>query len=334
MDITFKGRHTSVPERFRRHATVKLAKLERLDQKAIRIDVEVSKERNPRQSDRSERVELTIRSRGPAIRAEAAADDRYAALDLAFAKLEGRLRRSSERRKTRHSDVSVRSVEVFAAVTAPQGAAAAAAPAGPAGAVRTEEGPPGGVAAPEGAAAPNGARRRKVNGRVRPEAVVPLPTLPDDDRIRELPGRCRGRGGGVRPGADPDGGRGSPDRQGEVPCLAPDDHRSGAFRDGTRRPRLLRVPRQPVRQVQRGLPPLRVRLWRNPPGRGVTACPTADPGVPRTSRLAPHGSPSPQRWRAPRSMGRPPRGARGAGSPRGGVTGGLCPPGVGRAPGG
>ncbi|HEX6527580.1 MAG TPA: HPF/RaiA family ribosome-associated protein, partial [Streptosporangiaceae bacterium] len=41
MDITFKGRHTSVPERFRRHASAKLAKLEKLDQKAIRIDVEV-----------------------------------------------------------------------------------------------------------------------------------------------------------------------------------------------------------------------------------------------------------------------------------------------------
>src|SRR5215469_7714649 len=121
MDITFKGRHTTVPERFRRHATVKLAKLEKLDQKAIRIDVEVSKERNPRQSDRSERVELTIRSRGPAIRAEAAADDRYAALDLAFAKLEGRLRRASERRKIRRSDVSVRPGEAFSAVTAPEG---------------------------------------------------------------------------------------------------------------------------------------------------------------------------------------------------------------------
>ena len=104
MDITFTGRHTSVPERFRRHAAVKLAKLERLDQRATRVDVEVSKERNPRQSDRSERVELTIRSRGPAIRAEAAADDRYAALDLAFAKLEARLRRASERRTLRRSD--------------------------------------------------------------------------------------------------------------------------------------------------------------------------------------------------------------------------------------
>jgi ribosomal subunit interface protein len=118
MDITFKGRHTSVPERFRRHAAAKLAKLEKLDQKAFRIDVQVSKERNPRQSDHSERVELTIRSRGPAIRAEAAADDRYAALDLAFAKLEARLRRASERRKVRRGDMSVRSADVLSAVAA------------------------------------------------------------------------------------------------------------------------------------------------------------------------------------------------------------------------
>ena len=59
----------------------------------------MSAERNPRQADRRERVELTIRSKGPAIRAEAAADDRYAALDRALAKLEERLRRSGDRRK-------------------------------------------------------------------------------------------------------------------------------------------------------------------------------------------------------------------------------------------
>ncbi len=169
MDITFKGRHTSVPERFRRHAAVKLAKLEKLDQRALRIDVEVSKERNPRQSDRSERVELTIRSRGPAIRAEAAADDRYAALDLAFAKLEGRRRRASERRKVRRADVSVRSVEAFAAVTPPEGAGAAA--AGEA---------EGTLAPPAEAPVLNGGRRRKLNGRIRAETVVPLPAMSDD----------------------------------------------------------------------------------------------------------------------------------------------------------
>jgi ribosomal subunit interface protein len=102
VDIIFKGRHTDVLDRFRRHATAKLAKIGKLDQKAIRIDVEVSAERNPRQSGRRERVELTISSRGPTIRAEAAAEDRYVALDLAFSKLESRLRRVGDRRKCRH----------------------------------------------------------------------------------------------------------------------------------------------------------------------------------------------------------------------------------------
>ena len=102
MDIIFKAIHTDVLDRFRRHATAKLAKIEKLDQKAIRVDVEVTAERNPRQSQRRERVELTISSRGPAIRAEAAAEDRYAALDIAFSKLESRLRRACDRRKCRH----------------------------------------------------------------------------------------------------------------------------------------------------------------------------------------------------------------------------------------
>ena len=120
MDIVFKGRRTGVPERFRQQASVKLAKIEKLDQKLIRIDVEVSQERNPRQSGRRERVELTITHRGPAIRAEAAADDRYAALDLAIAKLESRLRRANDRRDARNCDhASVRLMAADAAALAP-----------------------------------------------------------------------------------------------------------------------------------------------------------------------------------------------------------------------
>jgi len=116
MEIIVRGRSITVPSRFRQHAAAKLAKLAKLDHKAVRIDVEVSKERNPRQSDRRERVELTIRSRGPAIRAEAAADDRYTALDLAVAKLESRLRRASDRRKVRHGEnATLRSPALVAA---------------------------------------------------------------------------------------------------------------------------------------------------------------------------------------------------------------------------
>jgi ribosomal subunit interface protein len=102
VNIIFNGQGTEVLDRFRKQATAKLSRIKKLDQKTIRVHVEVSTERNPRQSGRRERVELTISSRGPAIRAEASAEDRYAALDMAFSKLESRLRRISDRRKCRH----------------------------------------------------------------------------------------------------------------------------------------------------------------------------------------------------------------------------------------
>ncbi|GAA2839567.1 ribosome-associated translation inhibitor RaiA [Kitasatospora paracochleata] len=99
MDIVVKGRKTEVPKRFREHVAEKLEKVQKFDTKAISLDVEVSKEHNPRQADRSDRVEITLRSRGPVIRAEAAATDPWAALDLASAKLEAQLRKSADRRR-------------------------------------------------------------------------------------------------------------------------------------------------------------------------------------------------------------------------------------------
>jgi ribosomal subunit interface protein len=129
MDVVFRSRRTNIPERFREHAEGKLAKIGKLDHKAIRIDVEVTQERNPRQAKGRERVELTIHSRGPVVRAEAAADDRYTALDLAYAKLENRLRRSCDRRKgARHGD---RELVRAGTTAAGDPAAAEAAPPGP-----------------------------------------------------------------------------------------------------------------------------------------------------------------------------------------------------------
>ncbi|GII91052.1 ribosome hibernation-promoting factor, HPF/YfiA family [Sinosporangium siamense] len=118
MDIIVKGRHTGVSDRFRDLVTTKLAKIERLDSKLIRVDVEVSKERNARISEHRERVELTIHSRGPAIRAEASADDRFAALDIALGKLEGRLRRINDRRKVHHGNHAPPSVAELTAALA------------------------------------------------------------------------------------------------------------------------------------------------------------------------------------------------------------------------
>ena len=59
-------------------------------------------ERNPRQHDRAVRVELTAFSKGPVIRAEAAADDKMGALDLALDKMASQMRTAADRRRVHH----------------------------------------------------------------------------------------------------------------------------------------------------------------------------------------------------------------------------------------
>ena len=102
MDIVVKGRGAEVSDKFRQHATEKLAKVERLDSRIFRLEVEVCAEHNPRLSSVKDRVEVTCLSKGPVIRAEAASADPYVALDLALDKLQGRLRRAADKRRVHH----------------------------------------------------------------------------------------------------------------------------------------------------------------------------------------------------------------------------------------
>ena len=69
MEIVISGRHTEVPERFRRLAEEKLLKIGQLAPKAQRTDVELSHEKNPRQSQKCERVEITVRGSYSALHA-------------------------------------------------------------------------------------------------------------------------------------------------------------------------------------------------------------------------------------------------------------------------
>ncbi len=102
MDIVVKGRNVEVPDHFRERVAQKLAPSERLDSRVIRLDVELMHEKNPRQSDRCQRVEITCNSKGPIIRAEASAENFYAALDAAVLKLAARLRKAHDRRRVHH----------------------------------------------------------------------------------------------------------------------------------------------------------------------------------------------------------------------------------------
>ena len=99
MDIVLNSRHCELTDRFRSHVAEKLARLEKHDHRVIRVEVEVDKERNPRQADRAVRVELTAFTKGPVVRAEAAAEDKLAALDLALDRMAAQMRRASDRRR-------------------------------------------------------------------------------------------------------------------------------------------------------------------------------------------------------------------------------------------
>jgi ribosomal subunit interface protein len=102
VDVVVRSRNTTVGDRFRQNVQGKLDRLARLDGKADRVDVEVSEERNPRQSAGRIHVELTYHSRGPARRAAGVAADAFAAFDAAVEKLGNQLRRAADRRRVHH----------------------------------------------------------------------------------------------------------------------------------------------------------------------------------------------------------------------------------------
>jgi len=112
MEIVVNGRNSEISERFRQHVEEKLLRLEKYDsrQKINRVEVEVTHEKNPRQHDKAAKVEMTLRSRGPAVRAEAASTDQHSALDAAIDKLESRLRRAVDRKRIHHGDKTPTSV--------------------------------------------------------------------------------------------------------------------------------------------------------------------------------------------------------------------------------
>ena len=110
MDVVVSSRQCEVSERFREHVADKLSRLEKHDHRIIRVEVVLERERNPRQADRQVRIELTAKSKGPVMRAEAAAADKMAALDLAVDKMSAQMRRAADRRRVHRGQHTPESV--------------------------------------------------------------------------------------------------------------------------------------------------------------------------------------------------------------------------------
>ncbi|KTR51452.1 ribosome hibernation-promoting factor, HPF/YfiA family [Curtobacterium oceanosedimentum] len=111
MDVTITGRNVGVTDRFRTYVEQKSEKIDVLADRALAFEVRLSRHNEKSGGAQGEdRVELTLIGPGPLVRAESAASDKYAAFDLAFARITERLRRARDRRKVhrgRHRPTSV-----------------------------------------------------------------------------------------------------------------------------------------------------------------------------------------------------------------------------------
>jgi ribosomal subunit interface protein len=116
MDVVVKSRHCNVSDQFRSYVEEKITRLEKLNDRVIRVEVEVSAERNKRQHDQASRVEITLRTKGPVVRAEAAAEDKPAAFDLALDKLMAQLRKAADRKRVHRGQHSPQSLHDAAAI--------------------------------------------------------------------------------------------------------------------------------------------------------------------------------------------------------------------------
>ncbi|TLM98508.1 MAG: ribosome-associated translation inhibitor RaiA [Actinobacteria bacterium] len=109
MQITVTGRHMPVTDAIRDYAEEKISKAARIhDRDEMSVEVVLHVEKNPANPNRDV-AEVTAHMKGAVVRAEEAAPDMYAAIDLVAEKLERQMRkyktRLVDRRNGKHAVV-------------------------------------------------------------------------------------------------------------------------------------------------------------------------------------------------------------------------------------
>lgn len=99
MDVSVTGHHCQISPELREEVTQRIESLERLRERIIRVEVDFSAGEVKNPSD-AVRVQITLRSKGPVIRAEGKAADKHQAFEQALERLRSQLRRAADRRKS------------------------------------------------------------------------------------------------------------------------------------------------------------------------------------------------------------------------------------------
>ena len=100
MDVSITGRHLTVSDATREEISDRLnTTIAKLRERVIRTEVEFTAADVKGDPEGEIRCEITLRGRGPVVRASATASDKMVAFDRAEEKLKAQLRKAADRRK-------------------------------------------------------------------------------------------------------------------------------------------------------------------------------------------------------------------------------------------
>lgn len=100
MDVVVTGRHCTISPEMRDQISERLAGVERLRDRVIRAEVEFHARETTKDPEDAVVVQITLRSKGPVIRAEGRSSDKMLAFETALDRLKTQLRKAADRRKT------------------------------------------------------------------------------------------------------------------------------------------------------------------------------------------------------------------------------------------
>lgn len=99
MDVTVSGRHCTISDTVRDQVIERISEVERYSDRIQRVEVEFTANDSKGAGDRAIEAEITLRGKGPVVRAEAGAQDKIVAFDKAMERLKTQMRKAADRRK-------------------------------------------------------------------------------------------------------------------------------------------------------------------------------------------------------------------------------------------
>jgi ribosomal subunit interface protein len=99
MELRISAKNLTVSDRFKDYVSEKSGKVEQFSHRPQELNIKVTRYDHSKNAGQEDQVELTVYEPGHVVRAEARADDKFAAFDMAFGKLLERLRRYADKHK-------------------------------------------------------------------------------------------------------------------------------------------------------------------------------------------------------------------------------------------